>query len=127
MEKLVFSELKYPSMRDELISYLEGLSDPSYQYKAWVERTSPELSYDELNYTVHFLYDDTQLANDPDAWIGLVLKNKDEAQALKGVGNAIENVFEIYGLDLSDSEYLGKKEWACVVEASRHALRVIRG
>lgn len=74
MENLELSELKFPSMREELVSYLTGLSDSDYQFHAWVERSSPNLAYDELDYTIHFLYDDTGLAENAYTWIGLVLK-----------------------------------------------------
>lgn len=54
MENLELSELKFPSMREELVSYLAGLSDSDYQFRAWVERSSPNSAYDELDYTIHF-------------------------------------------------------------------------
>lgn len=41
MEKVELSQLKYLGMREELISYLQGLSDKNYQYQAWVEDKRP--------------------------------------------------------------------------------------
>ena len=122
MEKLELSELKFPSMREELISYLSGLSDLDYQYRAWVERSSPGLDYDELNYTVHFLYDDTGLAENASDWIGLVLKDEKEARSVANVVSALDVIFDKYGTELSDKEYLEKKEWLWVVSASKDAL-----
>ena len=110
MEKLELSELKFPSMREELISYLSGLSDLEYQYQAWVERSSPGLDYDELNYTIHFLYDDTGLAENASDWIGLVLRDEIEARSVENVVSALDLVFDKYGTELSDKEYLEKKE-----------------
>ena len=122
MEKLELSELKFPGMREELISYLSGLSDLDYQYRAWVERSSPGLDYDELNYTVHFLYDDTGLAENASDWIGLVLKDEKEARSVANVVSALDVIFDKYGTELSDKEYLEKKEWLWVVSASKDAL-----
>ena len=125
MEKLELSELKFPSMREELISYLSGLSDLEYQYQAWVERSSPGLDYDELNYTVHFLYDDTGLAENASDWIGLVLKDEKEARSVANVVSALDVIFDKYGTELSDKEYLEKKEWLWVVSASKDALSIL--
>ena len=125
MEKLELSELKFPSMREELISYLSGLSDLEYQYQAWVERSSPGLDYDELNYTIHFLYDDTGLAENASDWIGLVLKDEKEARSVANVVSALDVIFDKYGTELSDKEYLEKKEWLWVVSASKDALSIL--
>lgn len=125
MEKLELSELKFPSMREELISYLSGLSDLEYQYQAWVERSSPGLDYDELNYTIHFLYDDTGLAENASDWIGLVLRDEIEARSVENVVSALDVVFDKYGTELSDKEYLEKKEWLWVVNASKDALSIL--
>ncbi|WP_460132367.1 SCO4402 family protein [Pseudomonas sp. S1_E04] len=125
MERLELSELKFPSMREELISYLSGLSDIDYQYQAWVERSSPDLGYDEFNYTVHFLYDDTGLAENASDWIGLVLKDEKEAMSVESMVNALDVIFDKYGTGLSDKEYLEKEEWLRVVSVSKGALNVL--
>ncbi|TKK33436.1 hypothetical protein PspCFBP13528_06940 [Pseudomonas sp. CFBP13528] len=125
MEKLELSELKFPSMREELISYLSGLSDLDYQYQAWVERSSPSLDYDEFNYTVHFLYDDTSLAENASDWIGLVLRDEKEARSIENVVSALNVIFDKYGTELSDREYLEKNEWLWVVNASKDALSML--
>ncbi len=119
------SELSFPSVRAELLSYLAGLSDADYQYRAWVEHVLPDAGYDEFNYTVHFLYDDTGLAENPCAWIGLVLKNNDEASVVEDVVRAIDVLFEKYGVELSDKEYLEKKEWQVVMDTAKAALKVL--
>ena len=125
MEKLELSELKFPSMREELIAYLSGLSDLDYQYQAWVERSSPSLDYDEFNYTVHFLYDDTSLAENASDWIGLVLRDEKEARSIENVVSALNVIFDKYGTELSDREYLEKNEWLWVVNASKDALSIL--
>ena len=112
-------------MREELISYLSRLSDLDYQYQAWVERSSPGLDYDELNYTIHFLYDDTGFAENASDWIGLVLRDEIEARSVENVVSALDLVFDKYGTELSDKEYLEKKEWLWVVNASKDALSIL--
>lgn len=78
MEDLAFSRLKFLAMRKELIDYLQGLADKDYQYKAWVNDQRPGGGHDELNYAIHFLYDDTRLARDPRSTLGWFLKDDEE-------------------------------------------------
>ncbi|MCD5977716.1 SCO4402 family protein [Pseudomonas quasicaspiana] len=122
MKKLELSELKFPAMRNELISCLLGLSSAKYQYNAWVERANPDLAYDEFNYVVHFLYDDTDLATDADSWVGLIFRGGSEALAVSEVVRRLDVIFEKYGTALSDAEYLTKPEWIYVIESSKNAL-----
>lgn len=111
-------------MREGLISYLEGLSNVDYQYRAWVSRANPDIGYDEFNYTVHFLYDDTDLATDARSWVGIVLRGECEVMAISDVVKSIDRVFDKYGTCLTDAEYLTKPEWVDVVESSKRALIV---
>ncbi|WP_018236021.1 hypothetical protein [Ensifer sp. BR816] len=80
--------------------------------------------YDELDYTIHFLYDDTELASDPESTIGVFLYDHREAEGIRSIIAAIDRVFEKYGLELSDAEYLSKLEWMQVVAAASKALPV---
>lgn len=120
------SELVYPSMRLELIYYLEGLSDREYQNQSWVENNRPNGGHDELDYSIHFLYDDTCLAKNPSSLIGIVLKDQAEVDAIKDLIDELENVFEKYGTNLSDEEYINKKEWDRVILAARMAKEKIK-
>lgn len=124
MEKMELSELEYPTMREELVSYLEGLSNYDYQCRAWVCRSESDMAYDELNYTIHFLYDDTDLATDPRSWIGVVLRGEEEVMAIFDVVKSIDGVFDKYGTLLTDAEYIVKPEWVGVIESSKKALIV---
>lgn len=124
MEPWVFQKLKFPSMRDELIGYLRGLSDINYQCRAWVQREASDTFYDEFDYAIHFLFDDTGLATDARSWIGLVLLGEAEAQAVEGVVRSINELFLLHGVKLEDAEYLATPEWMRVVESSKEALAV---
>ncbi|MDC7818957.1 MULTISPECIES: SCO4402 family protein [Pseudomonas] len=124
MEKFELSKLEYPAMREELISYLEGLSSVDYQCNAWVSRANPDIGYDEFNCAVHFLYDDTGLATNARSWGGIVLRGECEVTAISDVVKSINRVFDKYGTCLVDAEYLTKPEWVDVVESSKRALIV---
>ncbi|GKX58676.1 SCO4402 family protein [Leminorella grimontii] len=125
MEKLKTSQLKYPEMRKELIDYLHGLSDREYQQRAWVEGRRPGGGHDELDYAVHFLFDDTDLASEPASLIGWILTGKDEADAVANVVGALDIVFDKYGTGLEDREYLVKDEWDDVLFMAKNAKEVL--
>lgn len=118
MEGMERSELKFPSMREELIDYLRGLADKRYQYCAWVEHKCPSGGFDELDYAIHFLYDDTRLASDPEATVGLILKNIEEVRCIQNLIAELNSIFDKYGLGLADGEYIEKSEWQGVIQAA---------
>ena len=120
------SNIKYPEMRAELVGHLQALADPEYQQRVWVEGSSEgTIRHDEFDYVVHFLYDDTQLAGDPHSTIGWILCDTGEADQIKTLVSAIEGVFQKYGTDLSDAQYVDLPEWLSVIDAAREALTVI--
>ena len=128
MENLEFSELKLPWMRNELIHYLHNLADEVYQYQAWVEDSRPEGGHDELDYIIHFLYDDTDLANNPSSLIGWILKGEKEVNVIVDLINSLNYLFEKYGTELTDKEYLEKAEWKNIIQAAKTAeITIIHG
>ncbi|PIT09874.1 hypothetical protein BGI30_06480 [Snodgrassella alvi] len=108
-------------MRQELVSYLCALADKNYQYMSWVKNDRPNGGHDELDYTIHFLYDDTDLAENPESMIGWILTSQEEAEMISNVIRALDTLFEIYGTELTDKEYLEKNEWNDVVDAAKKA------
>ncbi|MDR5758467.1 SCO4402 family protein [Caballeronia sp. LZ035] len=117
--------MKFPEMRAELILNLQTLSNPAYQTAAWIEHRYPAgVEYDEFDYVVHFFYDDTELAENPDSLIGEILRNKEESESIKQLTKELDAMFTRYGVNLKDSEYLSKPEWADIVCKSRDACRV---
>ena len=125
MEKLELSQLKYPSMREELVDYINGLGNKEYQYQAWVKGERPGGGHDELDYAIHFLYDDTDLADDPESMIGWILTGKNEADAITVLIDSLNIFFDIYGTGLSDEEYLAKDEWSDVINAAKEANKIL--
>lgn len=106
--------LKYPGMRQELMGYLRDLSDHEYQRKNW-SRT------DSLDHAVHFLFDDTPLADDPERTIGFFLHDASEVAAVSAVIAALDAMFAKHGTELQDAEYIALADWNAVIAAARKA------
>lgn len=115
-------EVKYPEMRKELEEHLRALADPVYQRRVWVDGSADgTVQHDELDYAMHFLYDDTQLASDAPSTVGWILKTASEAECIAALVKSIDVVFERYGTKLSDAEYIELPEWRSVVLAAEAA------
>ncbi|MBP1859086.1 SCO4402 family protein [Rhizobium herbae] len=117
--------LHSPNLRERLIAHLRELSDLEYQKRYWKVIDEETGNYDEFDYSVHFLYDDTDLAYDPDSYIGCTLYSQEEAECVRKLATALDIVFEVNGLELDDHEYLSTKEWPLVLRAAAEALSVI--
>lgn len=116
------NKVQFPEMRNELIESLRGLSDIEYQKRIWINaRSEGSIQHDEFDYVVHFLFDDTSLATDPDSLIGVILKNFDEVAIIKPVIEALGELFDALGLDRTDEEYVKSTEWSSVVNAAKIA------
>ncbi len=121
------SELELPGMRDELIDYLRVLSDPEHQRREWIKFLPEEDIYnDELDYIIHFLYDDTHLADDPHQTVGAILRNDKEAEVIKELIAALNGVFSKHSIDLEGADYIKLPEWANVIDCAKVALREIQ-
>jgi hypothetical protein len=66
--------VKYPQMRQDLISTIRKLADPEYQRKVWVDHQFPEgVEYDSFDLAISILLDDTALVEEPETHIGVIL------------------------------------------------------
>ena len=110
--------LEYPTMRDELVEYLQQLTNP---HLCRPGHSVP----DSLDYAVHFLFDDTPLADDPQRAVGYFLLNADEADVVSRVIEALDRLFQIYGTERSDRFYVRQSEWESVRSAAERALEVL--
>lgn len=118
------NNVKYPSMRADLCSYLSSLSDVTYQNHVWVQGHTPT-SRDSFGDIIHFLYDDTKLAISSSDCMNTILQNQVEAEHIASLILILDKMFEVYGLKLTDAEYVSKPEWKQVVELAAAAKQMI--
>jgi len=122
---MVFSEIEFPEMRAELIEHIQSLSDTEYQHMGWINnRYPPGIEYDEFKSVIHFLYDDTVLAENVEADIGVILKSKEESDAVKALIREIDVLIDLYGVNRKDGEYMSKPEWENIVCIAKEACLV---
>ncbi len=118
--------VKYPHVREQIIRTIRILSDADYQKRAWVDHDFPEGTvYDCFDYAVNVLFDDTSLADDPDSAVGVALISDEEVKAISAVVQAVDNILNELGTELSDEEYINHPSWKKVVEKATIAMRVI--
>lgn len=120
------SEVRFPQMRAEVIDAVRALADPEYQQRVWIRRELPQPDYyDDFTLNIHILYDDTRVLEEPAGTVGDVLRSAEEATALAPLARQLDALFDRYGTDLSDEEYLATPEWAGVVRAAQTALAAL--
>jgi len=114
-------------MRAELIRSLFELSDPEYQRNKWLPENSLDGVPDSnLDFSVHFLFDDTSLSTSPEKYIGWFLKDEREAKLVFEVIRTLSNIFTKYGTELEDREYIKMPEWLDVVRKAKFAHDAIK-
>ena len=70
------------------------------------------------------MYDDTDLADDPMSLIGWILTGKNEADVITNLVKALDIIFDKYGTELADKEYIAKNEWENVLSMAKDAKSV---
>ncbi|SMX29744.1 hypothetical protein TRP8649_03883 [Pelagimonas phthalicica] len=117
--------IHYPSMRSELITYLEELADLEYQRRHWLGGSHGAKSM--FDYAVHFFFDDTDLGEDPSACIGVFLFDQSEAEHLSKLVQVLDVLIDRHGTTCNDQQFTQLPEWPHVTRLAREALEVCRG
>ncbi|MBC8719178.1 hypothetical protein [Ochrobactrum sp. Marseille-Q0166] len=124
---MINNDLKYPSMREELLRSLLELSDAEYQRNKWLPENSLNgIPESNLDYSVHFLFDDTSLSTSPEKCIGWFLNDEREAKLVFEVIQTLSNIFTKYGTEMEGRDYIQLREWADVVRKAKFAYDAIK-
>lgn len=117
--------LKYPKIRDNLIFYTKELADERIG-DLWASKNSDSNGSENIEYIIHFFFDDTSFSEDPLGYIGIALKDEEEAVAVKRLINSLDTLFDLYGTDLADRDYLEKREWKAVSKYANELLLLLK-
>lgn len=115
------NSVRFPEMRANLHGFSESLSDEAYQQRVWIER-QPSPIRDSFTDVVHFFYDDTTLAKNPDEWIGLILRDAAEVAAVKALTSAMDALFAELGTEQPDGVYVRASGWPQVVQLAKELI-----
>lgn len=115
--------VQHARMRANLLDVLNALADPDHQRRVWVERRYPQPGYyDDLDTNVSFLYDDSDIAEDPHRNIGYALRNEAEARAIENLHKVLGPLYDSLPADANDADVIAMPEWQAVVAAARQAI-----
>jgi hypothetical protein len=118
------SSIKFLWRRAQLLVHVRALADLEHQKQNWAPNRRAALNYDEFDEIIHFFFDDTNLAEDPEGAIGYTLCNKEEVAFIRSICHLIDLILDQYGI-LGSEEYLDKPEWMAVVTAATGALPIL--
>ncbi|MCC3769674.1 hypothetical protein K6I34_001979 [Streptomyces sp. UNOC14_S4] len=98
-----------------------ALASPTWQREVWLDPDRPE----NLDYTVHVLFDDFCEADNPSRWLGQSLRTVEEAELMAHLGAAYGAVQDSVGADADDDVYLDSPLWPAVVAAAARLAQVL--
>ena len=104
--------------RESLIRQLELLT--SYD----IDRVAP-LQPEMLDIIIHFLFDDTRIADNTEGVIGIILVDAEEARAITALLEALQHLMDEFDLDDPQS-YPGSTEWKHVLTTAQIALNMLK-
>lgn len=68
-------------------------------------------SYHNMDFVIHFFFDDTCLAEDPFAAMGELVHSYDEALAIRLLVKALDKLLDRYKEPSYDWQYVAMREW----------------
>lgn len=113
--------IEFPWMRMNVLVNLQELSDASEQTRRWIKQEK----YGSFDEVIHCLFDDSRFEGDPRGTIGALLFNEKEADLIKDTIDLIDELFDKYGKDLSDAEYIAKPEWPGIMASAQTAYKAM--
>ncbi len=119
------NSVKYPTMRYQLIDYILELSDRDYQVEYWLGDDKKHADvFANLDEVIHFLFDDSLIAECAENSIGFILVNETEAALISKITGILEKLINVLG-DVSDRAYLERPEWGLVIKLAQQLFEVM--
>ena len=118
--------IRYPSLRLELMDSIEALSSKEIQENEWVKGIPDNNgNISLLDYTIHFLFDDTNLATDPNLSLGSFLYDQDEVIAMQKIIQKFDEIFEKYGVKIDTKYLIESPEWSELMTCANDAKKIL--
>ncbi|MFI6985882.1 hypothetical protein ACIBSV_45980 [Embleya sp. NPDC050154] len=110
-----------PVYRLHVVPAVVALASPTWQREVWLDPNQ----FEDLDYTVHVLFDDFCDADDPQPWLGQSLRTEEEVDLMVRLGAAYSAVQEAVAADAGDADYLDAPGWPAVVSAAARPAQVM--
>jgi hypothetical protein len=105
------TDVAWPWKRQELRGYLRELADPGFR----------DVSNFDIDFTFHFFFDDTDLAEKPHSEIGRILKDAGEAEEIGSLCRSLDAMLKRLG-DVQSNVFLRDREWLSIQMLAKAAL-----
>ncbi|MER6320066.1 hypothetical protein ABT237_40930 [Streptomyces sp. NPDC001581] len=110
-----------PHYRLHVVPAVVALASPTWQREVWLDPDRLE----DLDYTVHVLFDDFCDASNPLPWLGQCLRSEEEVELMARLGAAYGAVQDSVGAAAGDEVYLDSPGWSAVVAAAARLAQVL--
>ncbi|MFI0983643.1 hypothetical protein ACH4SP_42415 [Streptomyces sp. NPDC021093] len=110
-----------PCYRLHVVPAVVALASPTWQREVWLD---PD-QFEDLDYTVHVLFDDFCDASNPLPWLGQCLRSEEEVELMARLGAAYSAVQNSVGATAGDEAYLDSPSWSAVVTAAARLAQVL--
>ncbi|MET8544998.1 hypothetical protein ABZW03_30795 [Kitasatospora sp. NPDC004799] len=110
-----------PVFRRHVVPAVLALASPTWQREVWLDRAQ----FEDLDYTVHVLFDDFCDADDPRPSLGYSLRTEQEVELMARLGVAYQAAQDAVGARAPDEVYLDSPEWPAVVAAAARLAQVM--
>ncbi|MBO1419939.1 hypothetical protein J0670_35745 [Streptomyces sp. FH025] len=98
-----------------------ALASPTWQREVWLD---PD-RFEDLDHTVHVLFDDFCDAHNPLPWLGQCLRSEEEVELMARLGAAYSAVQDSVGAAARDEVYLDAPGWPAVVASAARLAQVL--
>ena len=119
-----WKDLRHPERRAELLETLMELGDPAYQQAAWIDRSIDQHLITGIDQVYHFLYDDSDLGNDPEGCIGYTLFDPEEVKVIRDLTQLLDSLLHDLG-DVKSEHFIRHPLWPLVVERAKVAFALL--
>jgi len=110
-----------PCYRLHVVPAVVALASPTWQREVWLD---PD-RFEDLDYTVHVLFDDFCDANDPSPWLGQCLRTEEEVELRARLGAAYDAVQDSVGPAARDEVYPDSPGRPAVVAAAARLAKIL--
>ncbi|MFC1430337.1 hypothetical protein ACEZDB_06625 [Streptacidiphilus sp. N1-3] len=110
-----------PHYRLHIVPAVVALASPTWQREVWLDPGR----FEDLDHTVHVLFDDFCDADNPLPWLGQSLRTEEEVELMARLGAAYGAVQDAVGADARDEVYLYAPGWSAVVAVAARLAQVL--